>query len=314
MTARGRVEYDADGTAIAFPGALADITDQKEIEENLRQREAELRLVTNSVPALISFVDQDQRYRFNNRGYEDWFGRPASTVYGKYLWEVLGEEAYAAIRPYVERVLSGEQVTFESCLPYQAGGTRSISATYVPRLSDRGTIQGFVALVNDISDRKRAEAEREQLLVREQEAREQAESANRIKDEFLAVLSHELRTPLNPILGWAKLLRRGKLDAPKTAHALEIIERNAKLQTQLIEDLLDVSRILQGKLTLKMFPVDLTTTLNAALETVQLAAEAKSIQLETYFDATEQVLGDSARLQQVFWNLLSNAIKFTSGG
>ncbi|MBC6435625.1 PAS domain S-box protein [Nostoc sp. HG1] len=280
VTARGRVEYDADGRAIAFPGALADITDQKQIEEILRRREAELRLLTNSVPVLISFVDQNQRYRFNNRGYEEWYGSPASEVYGKYLWEVLGHKAYNSIRPYVERVLRGEQVTFESRTATVDGRTRDVSVTYVPRLSDRGTVEGFVALVGDISDRKRAEVEREQLLAREQEAREQAESANRIKDEFLAVLSHELRTPLNPILGWSKLLRRGNLDAAKTAHALETIERNAKLQTQLIEDLLDVSRILQGKLNLKMSPVDLTATLNAALETVQLAAEAKSIQLK----------------------------------
>jgi PAS domain S-box-containing protein len=314
VTARGRVEYDADGTAIAFPGALADITEQKQIEEILRQREAELRLVTNSVPALISFVDREQRYRFNNRGYEEWFGHPASEVYGKCLWEVLGKTGYDIIRPYVEQVLKGEQVTFETYVATVDEKTRDVSVTYVPRLDDCGTVQGFVALINDISDRKRAEFEREQLLAREQEAREQAESANRIKDEFLAVLSHELRTPLNPILGWSKLLRRGNLDATKTAHALETIERNAKLQTQLIEDLLDVSRILQGKLSLKMSPVDLTATLNAALETVQLSAEAKSIQLETHFNATEQVLGDSARLQQVVWNLLSNAIKFTSTG
>jgi len=314
VTARGRVEYDADGRAIAFPGALADITDQKQIEEILRQREAELSLLTNSVPALISFVDQDQRYRFNNRGYEEWYGLPASEFYGKYLWEVLGEEAYNSIRPYVERVLRGEQVTFESHVATVDGKTRDVSVTYVPRLNDRLVVGGFVALVGDISDRKRAEVEREQLLAREQEAREQAESANRIKDEFLAVLSHELRTPLNPILGWSKLLRSGNLDAEKTAHALETIERNAKLQTQLIEDLLDVSRILQGKLSLKMSPVDLTATLNAALETVRLAAEAKSIQLKTHFDTDEQVLGDSARLQQVIWNLLSNAVKFTPMG
>jgi CheY-like chemotaxis protein/two-component sensor histidine kinase len=150
------------------------------------------------------------------------------------------------------------------------------------------------------------------MLAREQEARQQAEAANRIKDEFLAVLSHELRSPLNPILGWSKLLRNGKLNATKTAQALEIIERNAQLQSQLIEDLLDVSRILQGKLSLNMAPVNLASTIKAALETVRLAAEVKSIQIHTVFDPTiGQVLGDAARLQQVIWNLLTNAVKFT---
>ncbi|HEY9624737.1 MAG TPA: PAS domain S-box protein [Crinalium sp.] len=145
-----------------------------------------------------------------------------------------------------------------------------------------------------------------------QRDRAQAEAANRIKDEFLAVLSHELRTPLNPILGWTTLLRSREYDHTTVHRALETIERNARLQTQLIEDLLDISRILQGKLRLNIAPVDLTATIAAALETVRLSAEAKSIQLQTVMTSRlETVLGDFNRLQQVVWNLLSNAIKFT---
>ncbi len=156
---------------------------------------------------------------------------------------------------------------------------------------------------------------RAQLYEAEQTAREEAETANRIKDEFLAVLSHELRTPLNPILGWAKLLRTRQFDEATKIRALETIERNAKLQTQLIEDLLDVSRILQGKLKLNVCTVDLKTTITAALETVRLAAEAKSIEIQTTFSADmAQIMGDSDRLQQVIWNLLSNAVKFTPSG
>ncbi|GAB4379470.1 MAG: hypothetical protein Kow00121_33700 [Elainellaceae cyanobacterium] len=154
---------------------------------------------------------------------------------------------------------------------------------------------------------------RAHLYEAERTARSSAEAANRVKDEFLAVLSHELRSPLNPILGWVKLLRSGRLDATKTAQALETIERNAKLQTQLIEDLLDVSRILQGKLSLNMAPVNLEATIQAALETVQLAAEAKLIHIHTQYDPEMgQVLGDAARLQQIVWNLLTNAVKFNS--
>ncbi|MGI0487810.1 ATP-binding protein [Pantanalinema rosaneae CENA516] len=159
------------------------------------------------------------------------------------------------------------------------------------------------------------EQERTENLMRAEAARAEAEATNRIKDEFLAVLSHELRTPLNPILGWSKLLRTGRLDAAKTAFALETIERNAKLQTQLIEDLLDVSRIMRGKLTLNMVAVNPVPVIESAIETVRLAAEAKSIQIQTQLDPNPgQVLGDSARLQQVVWNLLSNAVKFTAGG
>ncbi|AUS99554.1 histidine kinase [Nostoc sp. CENA543] len=143
----------------------------------------------------------------------------------------------------------------------------------------------------------------------------QAETANRIKDEFLAVLSHELRSPLNPILGWSRLLQKTKLNETKVQQALSTIERNAKLQVELIEDLLDVSRILQGKLTLTSRPIHLASTIKAALETVQLSAEAKSICIQVNLDPdVGVVLGDSTRLQQVIWNLLSNAIKFTPTG
>ncbi|MUH01064.1 GAF domain-containing protein [Scytonema sp. UIC 10036] len=153
---------------------------------------------------------------------------------------------------------------------------------------------------------------RAKLYEAEQRAKAAAEAANRIRDEFLAVLSHELRTPMNPILGWTKLLRGGNLDASKVAAALLTIERNAKLQVQLIEDLLDISCILQGKLSLNSSPIDLRLIIEEALKTVQLAAQAKAIQIQSYFEPNAvNVLGDATRLQQVIWNMLSNAIKFT---
>lgn len=158
------------------------------------------------------------------------------------------------------------------------------------------------------------EAEQQARSVAEA-SREEAQAANRIKDEFLAVLSHELRSPLNPILGWSRLLQSGKLDEAKTKQALATIERNAKLQSELIEDLLDVSRILQGKLSLNINSVNLASTIKAAIETVRLAAEAKSIQIQTMLDPeVRPVSGDLTRLQQVVWNLLSNAVKFTPAG
>ncbi|HEY9661244.1 MAG TPA: hybrid sensor histidine kinase/response regulator, partial [Allocoleopsis sp.] len=149
----------------------------------------------------------------------------------------------------------------------------------------------------------------------ERAARAEAEAANRVKDEFLMVLSHELRTPLNPILGWARLLKMRQFAPGMVTHALETIERNALHQAHLIEDLLDVSRILQGKLTLNCCPVDLVEVIQGAIASVQLAADAKSIVITTQLDTTVRpVLGNAARLQQVVWNLLSNAVKFTSEG
>ncbi len=156
---------------------------------------------------------------------------------------------------------------------------------------------------------------RAQLYEAEQQARAEAERANRIKDEFLAVLSHELRSPLNPILGWARLLQTGQFDATSTQRALETIERNARLQTQLIDDLLDVSRILRGKMVLNICSVNLVTVLDAALETVCLAAEAKGIEIrKVVAEDLGLVSGDAGRLQQIAWNLLSNAVKFTPSG
>jgi len=178
-----------------------------------------------------------------------------------------------------------------------------------------GLITGAVVVFQDITQRKQAEEEREQLLLREQAARTEAQEANRIKDEFLSTVSHELRTPLNAMLGWVQMLRSGKLNEATFARALEIIERNARSQNQLIEDLLDISRIISGKLRLQIRPVELTSVINAAIDSVRLAAEAKSIQLTCELDSsTGLVVGDSDRLQQVVWNLLSNAIKFTPKG
>jgi signal transduction histidine kinase len=167
-------------------------------------------------------------------------------------------------------------------------------------------------LKKEIAVRQWAEEERARLLVREQELRRQAEDANRMKDEFLATLSHELRTPLNAMLGWAQVLRLGKVDEAAAARALETIERNARVQAQLIADLLDVSRIITGKLRLEVQAVELPSIIEAALDSVRPGADAKEIRLDVRLDPlTSPVMGDADRLQQVIWNLLSNAIKFT---
>jgi PAS domain S-box-containing protein len=175
----------------------------------------------------------------------------------------------------------------------------------VPHYAPDGAFVAYVGSAVDITDRRRSQDERERLLA-------EAEAASRAKDQFLATLSHELRTPLNAVVGWAHMLRSGKLDAPATARAIETIDRNARSQSQLISDILDVSRIVSGKLRLNVRPVDLTPVVEAALDTVRPSAEAKGIRLHAVLDpAAGPVSGDADRLQQVFWNLLANAIKFT---
>ena len=163
----------------------------------------------------------------------------------------------------------------------------------------------------EVEERRRMEVERAALLEREKAARAQAETVNRMKDEFLATLSHELRTPLNAILGWAHLLTSGKADAAMSERALAVIRNNAMAQSQLIEDILDVSRIIGGKLRLKTGPVQLREVIEAALDSAMPAADAKNIRIEREYDDVEPITGDKDRLQQIVWNLLSNAVKFT---
>lgn len=180
---------------------------------------------------------------------------------------------------------------------------------------ENGTPIGMRGVTMDITAAVRAEEERTELLRRERAARSAAEEANRLKDEFLATVSHELRTPLNAILGWSRLMRAGQLDQNGKVHALEVIERNAWTQKQIIDDVLDVSRIITGKLRIGMRTIELAPLMESAIEVVRPAADAKEISIETRTTAPAlYVNGDAERLQQVFWNLLSNAVKFTSPG
>ncbi|MGI9167870.1 MAG: PAS domain S-box protein [Pyrinomonadaceae bacterium] len=169
--------------------------------------------------------------------------------------------------------------------------------------------------MGQVTKRQRAEEERAELLERERAARADAEKANRLKDEFLATVSHEIRTPLNAVIGWSRMLQSGRLDERSATHALEVVERNARAQKQIIEDILDVSRVITGKLQLNLGPVDLVFVVDAALDAVRPALEAKNIKIETIIDAGLRIVaGDADRLQQVVWNLLSNAAKFTPSG
>jgi len=179
-------------------------------------------------------------------------------------------------------------------------------------VSDETGPVGMRGVTMDITTAVRAELERGELLHRESQAREQAEEASRLKEEFLATVSHELRTPLNAVVGWSRLLRAGQLDSAGASHAVEIIERNALMQKQIVEDLLDVSRIVTGKLRINTQPTDLLLVIHAAIDAIRPAAEAKEIEIRPHFNAPDVIVrADVERLQQVFWNLLANAVKFT---
>ncbi|MEH2390601.1 MAG: response regulator [Nostoc sp.] len=290
----------------------------RQAEEAAVSSAREWQTTFDSINDGVCLVDREGIILRCNRAIMQIFCKPSHEILGCAHHELMKAELGMGDGTCFHRAKETHQ---RQILEFQFKG-QWFAETIDPVFDQQGTLTGAVFILSNITERKQAETllqdqndRLNQLMISLQEQTEQAQQANRIKDEFLAVLSHELRSPLNPILGWARILQTSQQDAAKTQYALETIERNAKLQAQLIEDLLDVSRILQGKLSLNTLPIGLTFTIKAALETVRLAAEAKSIQIESIFESNiAQVLGDSGRLQQVVWNLLSNAIKFTPHG
>ena len=247
-----------------------------------------------------------------NKSAEQIFGYTADEAVGQSVLMLIPEHLRGEESMILSKIRAGERVEhYQTQRRAKGGRLIDVSLTVSPIKDESGKVIGASKILRDVTLQKRIEAERDALLSREKEAREQAEMASRAKDEFLGLLSHELRTPLNSILGWTRILSTHNLDETAAAQALETIDRNAKLQARLIDDMLDVSRIISGKLRLDAQPVDLTSVINASVETLRPAAEAKHIRLYVTLDfGTGNVLGDPMRLQQVVWNLVSNAVKF----
>jgi PAS domain S-box-containing protein len=425
------------GDVIGAINCFYDITSRKETEEALRSKEAELELVLSQTPFMLTRCSRDLRYQFVSQTYAEMFGRQPADIAGKAIVEIIGQEAFEIIRPYVDTVLQGTRVEFESDIPYRGAGTRSVRVVYTPDTDERGRVQGWVGSILDISERKqieearallasivdssddaiisknlngivtswnagaervfgytaaeaigqsitiiipaerrneeteilrrlsqgqtidhfetqrltkdgryvpisltvspvrnrhgvvigaskiarditervRADEERARLLASERDARAQAEEANRGKDQFLATVSHELRTPLNAILGWAAMLEQTAPADARTLKGVQSIHRNTRTLAQLVDDLLDVSRMISGKMRLDVIPMDLGSVIDAAVEAVLPAASAKDTGIHVVVDpAARTMVGDPTRLQQAVWNLLSNAVKFTPAG
>src|SRR5947207_2854309 len=248
-----------------------------------------------------------------NRAAERIFGWTAAEAVGRSITIVIPPDRLAEEEDILARIKQGEKIEHFETTRMRKDGTRfEISLTVSPIKDARGRIIGASKIARDVSDRKRAEAERTKLLQTVQQAREEAEELNRSKDQFLAVLSHELRTPLNAIFGWARMLQSAAMDEATSRRAIDAILRNATAQVQLVEDLLDVSRIITGKMRLDVQWLDLKSVIESALDAVQPAASAKGLKIETVLDPNAgPVVGAADRLRQVVWNLLMNAIKFT---
>jgi PAS domain S-box-containing protein len=307
---------DPQGNIVKWYGTNTDITDYIQATEAVKASELSFQTLANTMPQIVWTARPDGWLDYYNQRWFDYTGMTAEETEGWGWKPVLHpEDVQPTLDTWNESIRTGKKYEMEFRFRHASDGKyRWHLGRAFPLRNHKGEIIKWFGSSTDIDDQKRVEAELWKVLEQQQVARAEAEKANRIKDEFLAVLSHELRTPLNPILGWVQLLKTGKLNPAKTVQAIETIERNAKLQVELIEDLLDVSRILQGKLTLNISSVNLVDIISAALDTVSLAAAAKEITIETMLADVGEITGDSARLQQIVWNLLSNAIKFTSAG
>jgi two-component system CheB/CheR fusion protein len=288
---------------------IEDVTERKEAET----ARARLAAVVESSDDAIVAIDLDGVIASWNQGAERLFGYTTQEAIGQPLTLLIPPERFGAEESILQRLRRGEHLEhFETVRQRKDGSAVAISLTVSPITNAQGEVIGTSRIARDITERKRAEEAIHAAYEQESAARAEAELANRLKDEFLATVSHELRSPLNSILGWSRMLNEKRLDEERSARALEVIQNSAQAQNQLIGDLLDVSRIITGKSRLEMRVVELPPIIEAAMDVVRPAADAKKIKFISALDPTGPVSGDPDRLQQVVWNLLSNAVKFTS--
>jgi PAS domain S-box-containing protein len=250
-----------------------------------------------------------------NSGAERMFGWPASTAIGKHITLIVPEDRRAEEEDVLARLGRGERIDhFETQRVARDGRLIDVSLSVSPVRDRLGRIVGASKVARDVSERRRLEEYRNVLLKHEHQARTAAESLIRAKDQFLATISHELRTPLNAIFGWAKLLEKPDLDENSRKRAITAIVNGAAAEARLVDDLLDLSRVVTGRLRLAMESISLREVVEAALETVLPAATAKQIELSAALDDVGPMQGARDRLQQVVWNLVANAVKFTQRG
>jgi PAS domain S-box-containing protein len=300
---------DAQGRVIGASKVARDITQQKQAFET---RERLAAIINSSDDAIISKT-LDGIITSWNRGAEVLFGYSAAEATGQHITLIIPPERHAEEDSILARLRRGEKIDhFETVREAKDGRRLDISLTVSPIKDARGRIIGASKVARDITQRKMMEAEQVRLAAKERDARRIAEEASRLKDDFLATVSHELRNPLNSIVGWAGLLRAGKLDDAAKERAVEAIFRASRAQDQIIGDLLDISRIISGRLRLDVRPLQLVEVLKEAIEAIRPAADAKQIRIQILLDpSASPMAGDPDRLRQVFWNLFSNAVKFT---
>ncbi|MBD2454802.1 PAS domain S-box protein [Nostoc sp. FACHB-87] len=308
---------NADGSPRQIVGTAYDITTRKHHEVALQKSETKFRRIVESNVIGIYFADfSGLIYEANDAFLELLDYSRAELIAGNLRWDALTPLEYHSLdqQKVEELKISGVCTPFEKEY-FRKDGQRVSVLVGIARIDDTDHRGYSVCFVLDLTERKLVEAERQRLLQLEQAARAEAEAANRAKDEFVAMVSHDLRSPLNAILGWTQLLRTRNMSPENINHALETIERNAQSQAKLLEDLLNMSRILRGKLQLELRQVYLVAIVSQSIQAAYPSAQAKNIHIESVIDQSiSTITGDGDRLLQVFGNLLSNAIKFTPNG
>jgi PAS domain S-box-containing protein len=304
-----------NGMIVRAWGTQRDITAQKQAEAALRASEERFAKAFQASPdGLVISRIADAVVLEVNDSFVSMSGYSRDEIIGKSALEI-GIYADPSSRERARKILDEQNCVrdFEVTMRRKSGEVQWILFSAEP-MDLRGE-HCWLTIIRDITERKHAEEERERLLRQEKEAREEAETASRMKDEFLATISHELRTPLTAILGWASMLNHGLLSPMQTRHALEVIEQSARSQAGLVDDILDTARIITGRLKLDAHPVEIERVFQAAVDVIRPSADAKRIALQVVTDHRSSIaFGDANRLQQVIWNLLSNAVKFTSEG
>jgi PAS domain S-box-containing protein len=304
--------YDAHQVHVGFAKVTRDLTGRRQAEETLRQSEERLNLMVTSVRDYAIFMlSPTGIIETWNVGAERLKGYRPNEIIGKHF-SIFYPESEKYTKPPMELEVAAREGRYEEeGWRLRKDGTQFWANVIITALrGPAGDLRGFAKVTRDLTERRKAEEARLKLE-QERIARAEAERANRIKDEFLAVVSHELRTPLTPIIGWSKVLQSQRMTAEQTK-ALKTIERNANTQVKLIEDLLDISSIVSGKIKLEIQPVGLAQAIEASIDSVRAAALAKNIRIQFIMeDSVGPINGDAVRLQQIFWNLLTNAVKFT---
>lgn len=308
----GNVIRSGSNAPVKIVGVTQNITERRRTEEQLRESEQNLRTLADSIPQLAWMAEPDGYIFWYNKGWYDYTGTMPEQMEG-WGWQSVHDPEILpeVVKEWKNSIENEKPFEMEFPLLGANGKFRWFLTRVNPLRDSQGKILRWFGTNTDIDDAKQIELEREAIFKREKAARHEAEEANRAKDEFLSVLSHELRTPLNSMLGWVKMLNAGMLDEEKKQHAYTVIERNIRQQNDLIEDLLDVSRIVSGKMNIETEEVDFTSIVATAIENIRPIADGKNIAIELQTAAEQKIIGDETRLNQIVNNLLNNAVKFT---